>query len=111
MNVYAPSEEKSDYSKDSFYEELEQVYGNFPKYHKKIPLREINAKVRKENIFITTIWNESIHQDNNVNGVRIVNFSTPNIWLLKARRSCAETFIGTTRSLLIGNLTTRLIMY
>jgi len=26
LNVHAPSEEKSDVSKDSFYEELEQVY-------------------------------------------------------------------------------------
>ena len=31
LNVYAPSEEKSDNSKDSFYEELEQVFDHFPK--------------------------------------------------------------------------------
>jgi len=36
--VHAPSEEKSDESKDSFYEELEQVFDNFPKYHMKILL-------------------------------------------------------------------------
>jgi len=30
VNVYAPSEEKSDESKDSFYEELEQVFDHFP---------------------------------------------------------------------------------
>jgi exonuclease III len=33
VNVHAPSEEKSDESKDSFYEELEQVFDHFPKYH------------------------------------------------------------------------------
>ena len=33
LNVHAPSEEKSDESKDSFYEELEQVFYHFPKYH------------------------------------------------------------------------------
>jgi hypothetical protein len=38
--VHAPSEEKSDDSKDSFYEELE----HFPKYHMKILLRDFNAK-------------------------------------------------------------------
>ena len=32
-NVHAPSEEKSDDSKDSCYEELEQVFGHIPKYH------------------------------------------------------------------------------
>jgi len=30
VNVHAPSEEKSDESKDSFYEELEQVLYHFP---------------------------------------------------------------------------------
>ena len=30
LNVHVPSEEKSDYSKDSFYEELEQVFVIFP---------------------------------------------------------------------------------
>ena len=51
LNVHAPSEDKSDDSKDSFYEELEQVFDHFPKYHLKILLRNFSAKVRKENIF------------------------------------------------------------
>jgi hypothetical protein len=29
-HVHAPTEEKSDDSKDSFYEELEQVFDHFP---------------------------------------------------------------------------------
>ena len=36
LNVHAPSEEKSDGSKDSFYEELEQVFDHFPKYNVKM---------------------------------------------------------------------------
>jgi len=36
LNVHAPSEEKSDDSKDSFHFELEQVFDHFPKYHMKI---------------------------------------------------------------------------
>ena len=36
LNVRAPSEEKSVVSKDSFYEELEQDFDRFPKYHMKI---------------------------------------------------------------------------
>jgi len=32
VNVHAPSEEKSDESKDSFYKELEQAFDHFPKY-------------------------------------------------------------------------------
>jgi hypothetical protein len=38
LNVLAPSEEKSDDSKDSFYEELEQVSYHIAKYHMKILL-------------------------------------------------------------------------
>ena len=33
LNVHAPSDEKSDDSKDSFYKELEHVFYRFPKYH------------------------------------------------------------------------------
>ena len=55
----APSEEKSDDSKDSFYDELEQVSYHFPKYHMKILLEDFNVKVGRENIFKLTIWNES----------------------------------------------------
>ena len=31
LNVNAPSEDKSDDSKDSFYQELEQVFDHFPR--------------------------------------------------------------------------------
>jgi len=34
-NMYAQCKEKSDDSKDSFYEELQQVFDYFPKYKKK----------------------------------------------------------------------------
>jgi hypothetical protein len=61
--VHAPSGEKSDDSKDSFYEELEQVYNHFPKYHMKILLGDFSAKVVRENIFKLTVWNDSLHQD------------------------------------------------
>ena len=48
LNMHAPSEEKSDESKDSFYEELKQVFDNFCKYHMKIMLGDFNAKVAIE---------------------------------------------------------------
>ena len=43
LNVHAPSEKKSDDSKDSFYEDLEQVFDHFPTYHIKILLGDFNA--------------------------------------------------------------------
>jgi len=76
LNVHAPSEEKSDESKDSFYEELEQVFDHLPKYHMKILLGDFNTKVGGETIFRPTIGNESLHQHSNDNDVRIVTFDT-----------------------------------
>jgi len=77
----------------------------------KIIVGEFDAKDLRENIFKPTIGNVSIHQDSNDNGVKIVNFATSNIFLLRARCSCTETFINKPRPLLMGRLTTRLMTY
>jgi len=50
-NVYAPSEEKSVEMKDSFCEELEEVFSHCQKYHMKVLLGDFNAKVGREDIF------------------------------------------------------------
>ena len=76
LNVHAPSGERSGDSEDSFDEELEQDCDYFPTYHMKIRLGDFNAKVGRENIFKSTIGNESLHQDSNDNGVRIIIFAT-----------------------------------
>jgi hypothetical protein len=65
LNVLAPTEDKTDDVKDSFYEELEHVFDKFPKYHMKILLGEFSAKVGKEDIFKPTIGNESLHEISN----------------------------------------------
>ena len=76
LNVQAPDEVKSDASKNSFCEELEQGFEHFPKNKMKALLGDFNTKVGREDIFKPTIGNESLHQDNNDNGVRIINFAT-----------------------------------
>jgi hypothetical protein len=50
----------------------------------KILLGDFNAKVGRENSFKPTIGNESLHQDSNDNGVRIVNFATSKIYFPRA---------------------------
>jgi hypothetical protein len=42
----------------------------------KILLGDLNAKVGREDIFKQTIGNESLHENSNDNGVRVVNFAT-----------------------------------
>jgi hypothetical protein len=75
LNVHAPTEDKTDDVKDSFYEELECVFDKFPKYHMKI-LLDFNAKVGREDIFKPTIGNVSLHEISNDNGATLVNFAT-----------------------------------
>jgi hypothetical protein len=49
LNVHAPTEDKTDEVKDSFYEELERVFEKFPRYHMNILLGDFNAKVGRDN--------------------------------------------------------------
>jgi hypothetical protein len=51
LNVHAPTEDKTDEVKDSFYEEFDRVFDEFLKYHTKILLGDFNAKVGKEDNF------------------------------------------------------------
>jgi hypothetical protein len=75
LNVHAPTEDKTDDMKDSFYEELERVFDKFPKYHMKILLGDFKAKVGREDIFKPTTGNKSSHETND-NGVKLVHFAT-----------------------------------
>jgi hypothetical protein len=50
----------------------------------KILLVDFNAKVGREDIFKPTIDNESLHEINNDNGVRVVNFATSKNLIVKS---------------------------
>jgi hypothetical protein len=50
----------------------------------KILLGDFNAKVGKEDILKPTIWNESLHEISNDNGVRIVTFATSKNLIVKS---------------------------
>jgi exonuclease III len=69
LNVNAPNEDKYDDIKDSFCEELEQVFDHFPRYHMKILLGDFNAKIGREDIFKSVIGDESLHEASNDNRV------------------------------------------
>ncbi|KAJ4446465.1 hypothetical protein ANN_13161 [Periplaneta americana] len=76
-------EEKDDYIKDSFYEELEHNFDQFPRYHMKILLGDFKAKVGREDIFRPTIGKEGLHAISSDNGVRLVNFATSKNLIVK----------------------------
>jgi hypothetical protein len=74
LNVHAPSADKIDDMKGSFYE-LERVFYEFCKCHKKLLLGDFSAKLGRNDVFKPTIGNENLHEINNGNGVRVVNFA------------------------------------
>jgi hypothetical protein len=61
LNIHTPTKDKIDDEKDSFYSELELIFDKCPKYHMKILLGDVNAKVGREDFFKPTIGNESLH--------------------------------------------------
>jgi hypothetical protein len=83
LHAHTPHEDKDDI-KDSFYEELEQVFDQFPRYHMKIMLGDLNAKVGREDIFKPIIGNESLHEASKDHGVRVVNFATSKNLIIKS---------------------------
>jgi hypothetical protein len=93
--VHAPTEDKDDVIKDNFHKELEQVFDQFPRYHMKILLGDINAKGGRD-IFKPVIGNENLHEASNDNGARhfhIVTFiNTLGLLLIVSHtiRSCLD---------------------
>ena len=58
INAHAPTEDKDDLIKDGYYEEFEQTFDQFSRYHIKILLGDFNAKGGQEDIFKPTIGKE-----------------------------------------------------
>jgi hypothetical protein len=75
LNIRAPTGDKIDDVKGSFYEELERVFNKFRKYYMKILLEDFNAEVGIQDIFKPTIENVSLHEISNDNRVRVVKFA------------------------------------
>lgn len=54
LNVQATVEDKSDDTRDRFFEDLKFLFDHFLKYHMKILLRDFNIKVGRDDIFKPT---------------------------------------------------------
>jgi hypothetical protein len=64
LNVHAPTEDKDDVIKDSFYKELEPVFHQFCRCCMKTLLGDLNTKVGREDIFNSVVGNTTFpHHD------------------------------------------------
>ena len=77
----------------------------------KILVGDFNAKVGRENTLKPTIVNESLHQDSNDNGVRIVNFATSKNLVVKSTIFPHRNIQKYTWTSPDGKTQTRLISY
>lgn len=73
--IYAPTNMSDEEEKDKFYELLESTWSNLPNYDVKIILGDANAQICKENIWQSVAGKESLHNDSNDNGIRLLNMA------------------------------------
>jgi hypothetical protein len=60
-NSHHPSEDERDDVKDSSFEEVERAFDKLLKYHMKMLLRDLNAKVIRQEIFKLPMGNYSLY--------------------------------------------------
>uniref|UniRef100_W5M2S5 Endonuclease/exonuclease/phosphatase domain-containing protein n=1 Tax=Lepisosteus oculatus TaxID=7918 RepID=W5M2S5_LEPOC len=70
-----PTREAEDEEKESFYNDLEAACDEAPRHDVKIILGDMNAKAGREPVYRLTIGKESLHEETNDNGFRLIRFA------------------------------------
>ncbi|XP_054722371.1 craniofacial development protein 2-like [Uloborus diversus] len=72
---HAPTEDKSDEEKETFYEHLSRAYSGCPRHDVKIVIGDMNSKLGKELEYSSVLGRYSLHDLTNDNGCRLVDFA------------------------------------
>ncbi|KAL1446132.1 hypothetical protein WDU94_005544 [Cyamophila willieti] len=73
--IYAPTLLANDDDKDTFYEKLEEKWNNLPSYDIKLIMGDANAQVGKEDVWREVAGRESLHDNTNNNGYRLLSMA------------------------------------
>jgi hypothetical protein len=82
VNVHGPTE-NINAAKDRLCRELQHVPVTFLTHQMRVFLGDFNAQVGREETFVRTNRNESLHEINNDNGIIVVNFAASNNLTIK----------------------------
>jgi exonuclease III len=75
INVHAPTEDKGEHEKDTFYQDLDRTVDFLPSNNVKLILGDFNAKVGRESEYRWTVGPNSLHNISNDSGVRLIDFA------------------------------------
>lgn len=99
INVHAPHEENNVEAKEEYYNELDKIYEEIPKYDIKLLLGDTNAKIGKEKLYRPTIGAHSKHLVTNENGQFLIDFAKEkNMTIVSTYFQRKEIHKGTWRS-------------
>ena len=92
ISAHAPMNEKDEQEKESFYENLEDVYNRIPRYDTVIINGDFNAKIGKRDYQQQVAGPHTIHDTSNENGNMLTQFATRNRLTKKAQCSLTNIY-------------------
>jgi exonuclease III len=78
INVYAPTEDKTEETKEQFYDDLQSMVDKVPKSDLTIILGDVNAKLGKETAYQKITGKHTLHEETNGNGEFLCDFAAAN---------------------------------
>uniref|UniRef100_A0A8D9EGY4 Craniofacial development protein 2 n=1 Tax=Cacopsylla melanoneura TaxID=428564 RepID=A0A8D9EGY4_9HEMI len=78
ISVHAPTEEKSDEDKEIFYDGLDQLLSQIPRYDIKLIMGDFNAQIGRHEDQAEVAGKYSLHKENSKNGDYLTDFAAQN---------------------------------
>ena len=78
INMYAPTEDKTDAEKEKFYDDLQTIIDRTLKSDTVIVLGDANAKLGKEDLYTEVSGKHTLHELSNSNGEVLLEFALGN---------------------------------
>jgi exonuclease III len=67
VSVHAPTDKKDEEGEEKFYEDLQKIHNKIPKHDRVIIMEDLNAKIRKEEVYQQAAGKYTLHESANSN--------------------------------------------